>query len=526
MRRTWKRRGTQRWIWSLCLAVVCAGMVVLPAMAEKASPEVAAESSEPLPLALRLERLMNDPVLRTSEVGIAVYDLTARQPVFTCQDKKLYRPASILKLMTGITALAELGPEHAFTTSVYYKGVVADSTLYGDLYVVGGFDSEFGEREMDELVGRVAALGVRRIEGKVIGDVSLADSLYYGDGWSWNDAVYEFQPCLSPLMFCKGVVSVMARPVRQDTVAEVSVSPVSSYYTVENKTRCRRPEAGAFRVTRNWMEQGNRLTVSGNVSARATKLLSLHDSRNFFMYAFVERLRGRGVETGEYCFGELSLHADSLPVRKIVSPSAVPVRSDADSLRVRGEAPSSPDRVVRVASVSHSLTEVLTRAMKKSDNLSAEAMLRHLALAGDKKKHVSASDGVEIIGRLMRRMGYDPKEYCLVDGSGVSLYNYVSPDLLLAFLRYAYDRPEMYAVLRESLPVAGVDGTLQYRMRGKSASGKVRAKTGTVTGISSLAGFARTPDNHVLAFVIINQNVLKAREARAFQDKVCVELCR
>jgi len=457
-------------------------------------------------LTARLERLMNDPVLRTSEVGITVYDLTAQQPVFTYQDKKLYRPASIQKLITGITALVELSPNHAFTTSVYYKGVVADSTLYGDLYVVGGFDSEFGEQEMDELVGRVAALGIHRIEGKVIGDVSLADSLYYGDGWSWNDAVYEFQPCLSPLMYCKGVVSVTARPAPQDTIAEISVSPMSSYYTVENRTRCRCPEAGRFRVTRNWMEQGNRLTVAGNVSARTTKLLSLHNSQKFFMHTFIERLRWRGIETGDYCFGELSLRADSLCAR--------------------GKASSSPDSAVWVASVSHSLAEVLTRAMKKSDNLSAEAMLRHLALMSDKKKHVSASDGVEIIGHLIRRMGYDPKSYCLVDGSGVSLYNYVSPDLLLAFLKYAYARPDVYAVLKESLPIAGVDGTLWYRMRGKSAYKKVRAKTGTVTGISSLAGFAHTPGNHVLAFVIINQNVLKAREARAFQDKVCVELCR
>ena len=176
--------------------------------------------------------------------------------------------------------------------------------------------------------------------------------------------------------------------------------------------------------------------------------------------------------------------------------------------------------------ISHSLTEVLTRAMKKSDNLSAEAMLRHLALTGEKKKHVSASDGVEVIGDMIRRMGYDPKNYCIVDGSGVSLYNYISPDLLLAFLKFVYSRPELYSVLKEALPIAGVDGTLNYRMRGQSAYKRVHAKTGTVTGISSLAGFARTPDNHVLAFVIINQNVLKAREARAFQDKVCAELCK
>lgn len=492
MRRAWKRR--MRWgkIWNICLAVVCAGTAVVPVMAEKAvSLEVATGNPESLSLAVRLERLMNDPVLRTSEVGITVYDLTVRQPVFASQDKKLYRPASIQKLITGITALAELGPDHAFTTSVYYKGMLRDSVLLGDLYVVGGFDSEFGEQEMDKLVEQVKRLGMRRIEGRLVGDVSLTDSLYYGDGWSWNDAVYDFQPCLSPLMFCKGAVSVTACSVPGDTVARISILPESTYYTLHNETRCRCPEAGVFRVTRNWMEQGNMLTATGNVSARTTKRLSLYNSQRFFMHTFAERLRRQGVEAEDYCFGELPA-----------------------------------DSVVWVASVSHSLEEVLTCAMKKSDNLSAEAMLRHLAVAGGKTKHISAADGVETIFRLMRRLGYDPKTYCMVDGSGVSLYNYISPDLLLAFLKYAYACPEIYAVLEDALPVAGVDGTLSYRMRGKSAYRKVRAKTGTVTGVSSLAGFARTPSNHVLAFVIINQNVLKAREARAFQDKVCVELCR
>ncbi len=242
------------------------------------------------------------------------------------------------------------------------------------------------------------------------------------------------------------------------------------------------------------MEQGNRLLVTGNVASRVIKRMSLHSSQDFFMHVFAERLCEQGIEV--------------------------------DSLYEFGELPSDADSLIRVASVSHSLMDVLTRALKKSDNLSAEAMLRHVALCGKKTSHVAASDGVEVIGKLIRRLGYDPKEYCIVDGSGVSLYNYISPDLLLAFLKYAYTHSDIYASLCEALPIAGVDGTLTYRMRGTSAHKKVRAKTGTVTGVSSLAGFAQTPDNHVLGFVIINQNVLKAREARAFQDKVCVELCK
>jgi D-alanyl-D-alanine carboxypeptidase/D-alanyl-D-alanine-endopeptidase (penicillin-binding protein 4) len=169
---------------------------------------------------------------------------------------------------------------------------------------------------------------------------------------------------------------------------------------------------------------------------------------------------------------------------------------------------------------------VLQRALKKSDNLSAEALLRHLALLNGKSQGVSAADGIAVIERLISRIGLRPQDYSLVDGSGVSLYNYVSPELLLSFLKYAHAHPEIYRPLREALPIAGIDGTLAHRMQGKGVRGKVRAKTGTVTGVSSLVGYAEAANGHLLAFVIINQNVLRVKEARNFQDSVCAELCK
>ena len=112
-----------------------------------------------------------------------------------------------------------------------------------------------------------------------------------------------------------------------------------------------------------------------------------------------------------------------------------------------------------------------------------------------------------------------------MDGSGVSLYNYISPYLLLDYLKYAHYHPEMFELLYESLPIAGIDGTLEHRMKKTRAYKKVRAKTGSVTGVSSLAGYAKADNGHLLAFAIINQNVMKLRQARAWQDKVCDILC-
>ena len=126
----------------------------------------------------------------------------------------------------------------------------------------------------------------------------------------------------------------------------------------------------------------------------------------------------------------------------------------------------------------------------------------------------------------MKRIGLEPDRYKVADGSGLSLYNYVSAEMLVAMLGYAWRTQSIREHLLPALPIAGVDGTLQKRMVGTEAAGNVRAKTGTVTGISSLAGYLTTTTNHVLAFAIINQGVGSSSIGRAFQDKVCQELCK
>ena len=163
--------------------------------------------------------------------------------------------------------------------------------------------------------------------------------------------------------------------------------------------------------------------------------------------------------------------------------------------------------------------------MKESDNLYAEALFYRLA-AHSGKPYASRKEAWHYIERLIGQMGYDPEKYLVADGSGVSLYNYLTPELEVAFLKYAYRRLEIFPLFYESLPVAGVDGTLRRRMRGNRTKGRVRAKTGTLEGVSTLAGYALAGNGHMLAFCIMNQGVERVRDAQEFQDKVCDWLCR
>ena len=162
--------------------------------------------------------------------------------------------------------------------------------------------------------------------------------------------------------------------------------------------------------------------------------------------------------------------------------------------------------------------------LKMSDNHYAESMFYQTA-ASAKKGVAKAKDARDISKKLFARLGLGHHPYRVADGSGLSLYNYVSVELLCSLLRHAWRTPSIRQPLMQALPIAGVDGTLEKRMRGTSAQGNVRAKTGTLTGISSLAGYCTTQDGHHLCFAIINQGVMKNAQGKAFQDRVCKVLC-
>lgn len=367
-------------------------------------------------LATRLDELLADTLLDDSEVGLMVYDLTTDTPLFDYQADKLYRPASILKLATAITALDVLGEEHPFSTTLYHTGTISpDSTLNGHLYIVGGFDPLICQADMNAFAATVADAGIRRVDGRLIGNVAMKDTLKWGSGWCWDDDM----PPLTPL---------------------------------------------------------------------------LYERTDSFMTAMYRSLASHGIVV-----------TDSVPLYMGYAPDSV---------------------ITQIAYCHRPLKQILDRMMKKSDNLHAEAMFYQLAANHEGRPYATAEDGAEMIKKLIRRIGHNPKKYIIADGSGVSLYNYLSPRLLIDLLRYAYQHPRIYTPLRRSLPIAGVDGTLKNRMKKSPAYRKVVAKTGTLTGVTSLAGYVDSASGHTLAFVIINQNMLKPRVARTWQDKVCAELSK
>ena len=359
----------------------------------------------------RLDKLLDEPLLKKSQVGLMVYDLTADTIIFRYGERQTMRPASVMKLVTAITALDRLGSNYQFRTSLYYTGQLIGNVLNGDLYCVGGMDPRFNNDDMGAFVDRVVGMGVDTIRGRIIGDYSMKDDTRLGEGWCWDDD----NPILSPLLISK---------------------------------------------------------------------------KADFLRIFADEMRNKGIVVADN-FDEGTL----------------------------------PNGTYVVGSRFHAIDQILTRMLKESDNLYAESMFYQIAASGG-VRHASAANARTHIKKLISKIGLNPDNYKIADGSGLSLYNYVSPELMVRLLRYAYRNSEIYSSLYPALPIAGEDGTLSKRMKGEYTIGNVRAKTGTVTGISSLAGYCHSANNHLLAFCIINQGVMRNADGKAFQDKVCTALCQ
>lgn len=358
-----------------------------------------------------LDGLLGHSLLETSVMGFCVYDLTADTLLYTYNARKRLRPASTQKLFTAVSGLDLLGPLYTFKTHISYRGRVHDGVLNGDLYVVGGFDPCFGATDMAEVVSRIKEEGIRRINGRLVADVSMKDTLKWGSGWCWDDD----NPVLTPL---------------------------------------------------------------------------LYGGKDGFMKALISRLDSAGIACpADFTYGVC------------------------------------PISTVSLARIAHSVDDVLGPMMKKSDNLYAESFFYQIAAVSG-RKYAGNKQARRYMNDWVKKMGLFPEDYYIADGSGLSLYNYLTPELELALLRYAYHVPFIYEHLLPSLPIAGVDGTLERRMKNGPACGRVRAKTGTLEGVSSLAGYAEAANGHMLAFCIMNQGCSRGRDSRDFQDRFCEILCR
>lgn len=183
-----------------------------------------------------------------------------------------------------------------------------------------------------------------------------------------------------------------------------------------------------------------------------------------------------------------------------------------------------PDSALLVCDKVRTLNQLMPRLMKNSDNVYAEAIFYQLA-AMSIRNLKSAGRPENVIFQQIRTVGYDnPSQFTILDGSGLSHFNFLTPEMLIAFLKYARKKPSLYEVFYPSLAIAGVDGTISTRMKTGPAYQNVHAKTGTLNGVITLSGYCTAANGHELLFSIMLNNTRGSAAARDFQDDLCTIL--
>ena len=448
--------------------------------------------------------------------GIEILDLEDDEVLYARNPTRALVPASTTKLATTAAALEWLGPKARLVTTLFADGPIEDGTLHGDLIVRGGGDPTIAE-DLDEYgyagllaqwVDSVSAAGIRRIGGDVIGDDDVFDDVAYGPGWQWDDFPFYYSVEISGLSYNENVVDFAVAGSAEGSAGTVTWEPETEYVSFINASvtvdrRGRIEEAYVRPPGSNDFVIASRVP-EGRVEREA---LAVHNPTRFFVHVLRERLESAGI---------------------VVDGGAV----DVDDLARKPDYASTSMRVL-ARHQSPPVAEIAALVNKPSHNLAAESLLKTLGRIpedeDDDPLPGSWERGAAVVRQTLGRAGVDTLRVRLVDGSGLSRLNLITPRAIGQLLAYMWSHPdpEIRDAFVRSLAVGGADGTLEGRFASGAAAGRVLGRTGTMTSVSALAAYVTRRGREPLVVVLIaNNHLVPSRRVRQAQDDIVNLLAR
>ncbi len=487
--------------------LVLLGSVWAAACASLGTPALPKPSAERAEFVRAIDSMATQDAFRNAQWGILVVDPVRGDTLYARNAGKLFMPASNMKLLTGATALAQLGADYRFRTEFAANGALVNGVLRGDLVVIGRGDPTVSDAAFGDAMTPLRAAadslwsrGVREIAGALVtGGDAFPDSTL-GFGWAYDDLDYGYSAGVDELMFNEGFARVTVRASKtvggQATVRTAPARTVPGVGRVTVVTGGMMEPEAQQRNHIVWETdvRGPRplLNLSGFVKARdsATVEVAIRNPSQAWLEAFAEALSARGIV-------------------------------------VRGTVISAP--AVDTAGLSRLFTlwspplrTILPLLEKPSQNQIAEIMFRTLGL---EKTGVGTPDsGRKVVERQLAAWGADTAGHAVRDGSGLSRHDYVTPQTVVRVLD-AMRTHKDFKTFYDALPIAGVDGTIGSRMKNTAAQGNVHAKTGTVDKARSLSGYVTTADGRLLLFsVLCNNFTVPNRAVEQVQDAIVVRL--
>jgi len=435
----------------------------------------------------RMDSILDDSAFAHSFIGFKVVALKDGKTLYSRNGDKLFHPASNMKLLTTAAAILHLDRNFKFVTKVLADRKIDRGTLRGNLYIKGSGDPKMSTSDLDSLAKAIQSFGITTIAGNLVGDITYFDTLSWGQGWMLDDETEAYEAAITPLTVNDNAIRVTVSPGKEiGEFLRFSVEPMTKVITLVN-LGITSPDSSIPTLTVTRRRGENTVVIRGRMNPNEEEQhidLSVWKPEVFFLELLREKLLDHGIRVQGKCI--------------------------IDSVRGR----------IRVAEVSHTIDSVLRRINKQSDNLAAENLLKTLA-AESRGTPGSAVAGLSIVKSSLSMMEIDTTAIVLADGSGLSFYNSVSPDILVRVLEEEYRDKSNFERFYESLPVAGIDGTLKARMRHTRAEANVHAKTGSLTGVSALSGYVTSADGQLLAFSMIGNHFPGSMASlRAAQDRI------
>jgi serine-type D-Ala-D-Ala carboxypeptidase/endopeptidase (penicillin-binding protein 4) len=464
----------------------------------------------------RLEKRIDElkaryPAVAHAHLGYKFIDVETGEVLAGQDSDSFFTPASNTKLYTTAFALARLGPHYKFQTELRTTAHwSAGQAAIPDLELVGGGDPSLSSRVLPyrahsvdrdplaalrSLAEKIVSAGIREIDGDVIGVATRYPGNPYPRGWTIDDSMYEYGAPVSALAWNDNTASVKLRPTEAGELAEAQFDPPSGHFILLNEV-----VTDASRVTKVHLQktpETNEVVLRGTIGNRSSgwsEDLAVEDPALFAAEALLDVLREcgvtvRGVPRSQYA----------------ATPSAV-APQPGTVLAVHDSAP---------------LWQEIQLINKVSQNLHAEMLLREVARVtrGEATLKAGIAEREAFLGAI--GITRDGTGFDLYDGSGLARQNLTTPDSSVALLRYMWQRPDRNLWL-QSLPVGGVDGTLQDRFKHIRGAEHVHAKTGEMSHVNALSGYIQSEHRGWLAFsIMINGTVGRDPEVHSFIDQLC-----
>lgn len=452
-----------------------------------------------------LDDIFNDPAFSNAHWGVVIQSLSTGEYFYRRNENKNFMPASNLKLFTTALALLQLGPDYTYKTSLYLNGKIKNEEIKGDLILRGVGDPTITSRFYNDdaltvfnnWADSLVNMGIEVINGNIIADDDAFEEESLGNGWAWDDETYYYSAIPGGVCFNDNCIDLKIIPGEKvGRKAIIDIYPKTKYVTILNNVVTVSDDSVTsidFYRERNT----NIIQVFGTIRKSETEIkesVSINNPTKFTAQILKEVIESKGIKVK----GQ-ALDNDELGI-------------------VRDYQKLNP----LFTQVSPPLKEIVKVVNKVSHNLYAEQLIKTIGY--EKLKFGSFENGLKASQNLLKQMGIDPENLQIVDGSGLSRLNLITPAQLNSLLRFMY-RSKYFNEFYESLPIAGVDGTIANRMKNTRAMNNVRAKTGYINAVRSLSGYVTTTDGEMLTFVMIANNFLvPLKLAENIQDLVCILL--